>query len=148
MRKHLDVSRFNDISRLPISTSFGGHCAEMLYCGVLGEKWWRNYLHVHSFFEVSFVYSGSGTFRIKEERLAVSRGDTFIARPGEPHEIVSSRKRPLGIYFWAYTLLDTLEPARDSSDRALGELMRLFQATPRVMVRIPALKPLLELMTE
>src|SRR5689334_23341818 len=100
----LDVSAFNDISRLPVAARFGGHHAQMLYCGVLGERWWRNYLHVHSFFELCYVHKGSGTFLINGTTHRVGPRDILIAKPGEPHEMVSSRRQPLGIYFWAYTL--------------------------------------------
>src|SRR5438067_2159198 len=30
----------------------------MVYWGVLGEKWWRNYLHTHSFYEICYVFEG------------------------------------------------------------------------------------------
>ena len=85
MRKSpLEVSRFDDISRLPIAASFGGHRMEFLYCGVLGGTWWRNYLHAHSFLETCHVYAGCGTFRIAGRRHRIARGDTFIAWPGAP----------------------------------------------------------------
>src|SRR5262249_49361208 len=99
-----EVEAFNDISRLPVAARFGGHHAQLLYCGVLGERWWRNSLHVHSFFELCYVFRGSGTFLINGTTHRVGPGDILIAKPGEPHEIVSSRRQPLGIYFWAYTL--------------------------------------------
>src|SRR5690349_15720172 len=81
-RDFFDVSAFNDISRLPVAARFGGHHAQMLYCGVLGERWWRNYLHVHSFFELCYVDKGSGTFLINGTTHRVSPGDILIAKPG------------------------------------------------------------------
>src|SRR5438132_1223127 len=69
-----NVAPFNDISPLPISATFGGHQADLLYCGVLGGKWWRNYLHVHSFVEVCHVYAGRGIFRINDQGQTLSRG--------------------------------------------------------------------------
>src|SRR4029079_18591902 len=95
---------FNEISQLPVSARFGGHQAHFLYCGVLAKKWWRNYLHMHSFFEMCYVFEGSGTFFINVKEYPVAQGDTLIAKPREAHEIISSRRQPLGIYFWAFTL--------------------------------------------
>ena len=147
-----DVSAFNDISRLPVAARFGGHHAQMLYCGVLGERWWRNYLHVHSFFELCHVFKGSGTFLINGTTHRIGAGDTLIAKPGEPHEIVSSRRQPLGIYFWAYTLSALPEPQQgvsaNADDERLAQIVRRFPSTPSPVVRVDALPQVLELMTQ
>jgi AraC family L-rhamnose operon transcriptional activator RhaR len=142
-----DVSAFNDISRLPVAARFGGHHAQMLYCGVLGERWWRNYLHVHSFFELCHVFKGSGTFLINGTTHRVGPGDTLIAKPGEPHEIVSSRRQPLGIYFWAYTLSALPDAQKDDAEDALAQVLRRFPTTPSPVVRVQPLPHVLRLMT-
>ena len=142
---------FNDISRLAVAATVGGVRAELLYCGVLGGKWWRNYLHVHSFVESCYVAGGAGTFSIAGKKHDVSAGDLFIARPGQPHEIVSSRSQPLDIYFWAHTV----EPApavesrsSNRADEAAGELLQLLTtaATPRV--KLPSVEAVLQLMAD
>ena len=145
----LDVEAFNDISRLPVAAQFGGHHAQMLYCGVLGERWWRNYLHVHSFFELCHVHRGAGTFLINGNLHRVGPGDTLVAKPGEPHEIVSSRRQPLGIYFWAYTLGAIPEPQKsDAADESLSRILRRFPATTSPIVRVDSAPAVLRLMTQ
>jgi AraC family L-rhamnose operon transcriptional activator RhaR len=140
---------FNDISHLPVATTVGGVRAQLLYCGVLGGKWWRNYLHVHSFVESCFVAGGAGTFMIEGRKHDLGPGDLFIARPGQPHEIVSSRGDPLEIYFWAHTI-EPVEPRPASrAEQSAGELVQLLAtsaATP--LVATPALEAVLTLMVE
>ena len=142
-----DVSAFNDISRLPVAARFGGHQAQMLYCGVLGERWWRNYLHVHSFFELCYVYKGSGTFFINGSLHRIHPGDTLIAKPGEAHEMVSSRRQPLGIYFWAFTLSALPVAQKSGAEDALAEVIRQFPSTAVPLVRVDSIAPVLRLMT-
>lgn len=109
--------RFVELNQLKTSVKLGGFACEMLNWGFLGERWWRNYLHVHSFFEICCAFDGEGVFRIKGQEFPVRAGDVFAARPSEPHEIVSSESAPLGIYFWAFTLnrreLSSTEPDVD-----------------------------------
>jgi len=97
--------RFLQLSQLPVAVRLGRFDAEILYWGFFEPRWWRNFLHTHSFFEICYAYAGQGVFRMLGVDRKVRAGDLFVARPTEPHEIISSRKRPLGIYFWAYTLL-------------------------------------------
>src|SRR4029453_9410637 len=97
--------------------------------GVLGERWWRNYLHVHSFFELCYVRRGSGTFLINGTLHRVRPGDTLIAKPGEAHEMISSRRQPLGIYFWAYPLTAIPDAQKTDTDEALSEIIRRFSST-------------------
>src|SRR5581483_3581036 len=94
---------FGELSRLSLSVRVGSRRADMLYFGYLGAQWWRNYLHTHSFFEICYSLDGSGVFRLNGQEHAVGRGDLFVARPGEAHEIVSARRDVLKIVFWAFT---------------------------------------------
>jgi AraC family L-rhamnose operon transcriptional activator RhaR len=145
--------RFFELDALHVILRAGSYRAEALYWGVLGQRWWRNYLHAHSFFEACFVYSGSGVFRVNGKQHSVRAGDIFIARPGEMHEIVSSKSRALGIYFWAYSLV----PQRDESQRASGggdpgrSIDSLFEAFARsdcaVAKAVPGIRQTLDLLT-
>jgi AraC-like DNA-binding protein len=144
----VDVSAFNDISRLPVAARFGGHHAQMLYCGVLGERWWRNYLHVHSFFELCYVHKGSGTFLINGTTHRVGPRDILIAKPGEPHEMVSSRRQPLGIYFWAYTLSMLPDAHKTDADDPLFQLLRRFPSNPSRVIKVDSVPHVLQLMTQ
>lgn len=113
---------FSDLNQLKLKLQFEGFSSEILYWGYYnGETWWRNYLHLHSFFEVCYVLKGEGVFRIHEQTFAVSKGDLFIARPNERHEIIASQEDPLGIHFWAYSLVPPSQPKNH-------DLSRLFSA--------------------
>jgi AraC-like DNA-binding protein len=98
-------SRFTELSSLPIAVCVGHHRSEILYWGHFGARWWRNHLHAHSFYEICYAFEGRGTFEVNGQLHDIRPGHVFVAKPGEPHEIISSRKKPLGIYFWAYMLV-------------------------------------------
>ncbi|MGI8827224.1 MAG: helix-turn-helix domain-containing protein [Chloroflexota bacterium] len=108
--------RFVDLSQLRLSPAAGSYTADMLSWGFIEPSRWRNYLHVHSFFEVCYAFAGRGTFRIGGADHEVRAGGTFVAKPGEPHEILSSDDNPLGIYFWAYTLALSSDGRTDAMD--------------------------------
>lgn len=116
--------RFADLAGTKVTFRVGSYRADMLQWGIIAPKWWRNWLHEHSFFEACYAYRGKGTFRILGHEHRVEAGDLFIARPREAHEVVSSRSAPLGIYFWAYSLSPTsaksIVPADDVVDALLG----------------------------
>ncbi len=117
--------RFTELNQLRATVQLGGFMCELLNWGILGERWWRNYLHVHSFFEICCAFDGEGVFRIKGQEFAVRAGDVFVARPSEPHEIVSSESEPLGIYFWAFTMnRRELHSAEPDIDRLLIDFAR------------------------
>src|SRR5690348_4349129 len=119
------VAQFTDLNLLSLSLQCGSFTCELLYWGFFEPRWWRNYLHVHSFFEVCYAYQGRGTFRIHDQTLPVQAGDVFVARPGEAHEIISSQDDPLGIYFWAYTLLsdEKSDPERPGVDVLMASFL-------------------------
>jgi AraC-like DNA-binding protein len=61
----------------------------------------------------------------------------FIAKPGETHEIVSTRgggTKPLGIYFWAFTLVPQPDHAPSDTDRSTDALLEALAAS-RLHVR-------------
>jgi AraC-like DNA-binding protein/mannose-6-phosphate isomerase-like protein (cupin superfamily) len=124
--------RFHELDRLAIQVRAGAFRAESLYWNFLGQRWWRNYLHSHSFFEVCYAVSGQGTFCTDGRRLPVNEGELFIARPGDMHEIISSRKSTLGIYFWAFTLVNVgaTENQRDA-EVSVTRLLEAFTLSER-----------------
>ena len=73
------------------------------------------------------MYQGRGVFRICGEETAVNPYTLFIAKPDEPHEIISSRDDPLGIYFWSFTL-STTGSEKESELDANQDLNKLMQA--------------------
>jgi AraC-like DNA-binding protein len=122
---------FASLNIHPIAVRLGSYRAEMIYWGMLGQKWWRNYLHTHSFYEICFAFEGRGVFRIAGEDKPIQAGDVFVAKPHEAHEIVSNRKEPLGIYFWAHTLVPTSYPERGPADQAIDLLLDQFISAQR-----------------
>jgi AraC family L-rhamnose operon transcriptional activator RhaR len=138
--------RFMQLALLPVAVSLGRFRAEILYWGFFEPKWWRNYLHTHSFFEICYAYTGEGVFRMRGEDQKVRRGDLFIATPGQPHEIISSRKKPLGIYFWAHTLVPGT--TRRSGD-AIDGLLEAFAASTTWVARAPrSIAPTLQMLED
>lgn len=94
----------HQLNQIPIHIQTDDFVAELLWWGIYEDKWWRNYLHVHSFYEICYAFAGRGTFFINDQHHTVQAGDLFIAHPRQYHEIISSEESPLGIYFWSYTL--------------------------------------------
>lgn len=123
--------RFYDLNQLPLSLRLGSYRADFIYWGVLGSRWWRNYPHTHSFFEVCYACGGRGTFRMLDKSYVVRQGDLFLAKPAETHEIVSGRSDPLRIYFWAYTLVPTAGQQMSDADRSIDALMHAFSVSRR-----------------
>nr|MBA3710592.1 AraC family ligand binding domain-containing protein [Planctomycetota bacterium] len=93
--------RFIELARTPVRVTLGSFTAEVLGWGFIGTKPWRNWLHSHTYYEICYAYAGRGRFRMLGVDHAVERGQVFVAKPGEEHEIISSRRDPLGIYFWS-----------------------------------------------
>lgn len=101
MSNHDAIRQLNHI---PVHIQTNDFVADLLWWGMYENEWWRNYLHVHSFYEICYAFAGEGTFFINNIQHPVKAGDIFIARPNDYHEIISSKTKPLGIYFWSYTL--------------------------------------------
>jgi len=99
----------------------------MIYWGFIEPRWWRNYLHSHSFYEICYAFAGEGVFRINDIDHKINSGDLFIARPGEAHEIISSRRRPIGIFFWAFSLAPAIK--RSPETAPIDELLDAFAAS-------------------
>lgn len=133
--KPVDRRRFPELCRVPVSVQLGSYRADLLYWGWLGEKWWRNYLHTHSFFEICFVHEGAGTFEIHGAKHKVRRGDLFIARPNEPHEIISDRKKVLHIYFWGFSLAAHPTTTKSPATAAIDALLKAFATSKRFVSR-------------
>lgn len=121
--------RFTDLNSVPLRLQLSGFSADILHWGFISGEWWRNYLHVHSFFEICYAFSGRGEFKIRGENHEVKAGDVFVAKPDEPHEIIADKKDPLGIYFWSYTLVPPAKRQAGSSD--IDTLLRAFLTTSR-----------------
>ena len=139
--------RFIDLNQLSLSLHVGGFSAEILGWGFFEPRWWRNYLHSHSCFEICYAFAGRGTFRMLDTEYTVRAGDVFVAKPGEPHEIVSSEEEPLGIYFWSHTLLPATQ--RHTAFGGSDALLHAFRTTRQwVSDRVEAMQPTLDLLVE
>ncbi len=98
------ADRFADLTGLLESCAVDGSQVDFLTWGHYRPEYWRNYWHSHSFHEICLAYRGAGRFSSGRARYEVGRGSVFIARPGDVHEIESSRAEPLGIAFWGFTV--------------------------------------------
>jgi hypothetical protein len=124
---------FCNLRHVPIANGLGSYRSVMLYWGLYAPKYWRNYLHTHSFFEVCHACRGRGIFRINGKDHKIRAGDLFIARPGEEHEIVSDRRGGLGIHFWAYSLTR----GRPGESSAVDALLDAFSRSSCEVVAAP-----------
>jgi len=140
------LHRFTELNLLRFSVPLGSYECNILSWGFFEPRWWRNYLHTHSFFEICYAFQGRGTFQMMGQEYAIGAGDLFVAKPAEPHEIISSHDAPLGIYFWSYTLVPA---CAHTENNGLNTLIQAF-LTSRCWVsdRAPAMLRMLELLTE
>ncbi len=138
---------FTDLNKLPISVQLSSYTADFLYWGFFPAEVWRNYLHSHSYFEICYAHQGQGTYRICGQDLPVQKGDIFVAKPGEPHEIISSVDDPLGIYFWSYTLAPS-QNTEQPQQQDIDQLIQFFGQTQSwIRQETTNIPLLLELMT-
>ena len=141
--------RFTDLNSIPLHLNLGGFSADILHWGFIDTQWWRNYLHVHSFFEICYAFAGCGQFVIGGETLLVKKGDVFVAKPDEPHEIIADQMDPLGICFWSYTLVPPATAKRQVSMNDIDTLLRAFMVTSRRLNHdMQPMQATLELLTD
>ncbi|MEM9775422.1 MAG: AraC family transcriptional regulator [Chloroflexota bacterium] len=115
--------KYTDLRSLGLRVEMPGVTSHLLGWGVFEPKWWRNFKHTHSYFEVCFAYAGSGRYYADGEYLDIKENDLFVARPDVLHEIITADGSELGIYFWSFTL--TLQ---QSDEGRQNELVDLFDA--------------------
>jgi AraC family L-rhamnose operon transcriptional activator RhaR len=138
--------RITDLNHLPLSLKLGNTPSNLLNWGFIDAQPWRNYLHTHSCFEVCYAFQGAGIFRIMDTDHQVNAGQVFVARPGEPHEIIANQTDPLGIYFWAYTLNTPAETP--PAPTGIDALLDAFRTTQRWVGEAPSMQPTLDLLVE
>lgn len=114
-----------------------GFMIDFVDWGFYPRRYWRNSLHTHSYHEVCLAWTGEGRFTVDGSDHAVRKGDVFLARPGQVHEIVSSRRRPLGITFWGFTVT----PGPGAAPSSPGWWRGLYDATGPVVSDQPARLP-------
>ena len=122
---------FTELNHLKLELELSGVRAEVLYWGYFdGAEWWRNYLHVHSFFEICYVIKGKGVFKLDGVKFPLEQGHIFIARPDERHEIIACGEDPLGIFFWSYTLV----PSNVQQNALLTNIFDAFASSSDVIL--------------
>ncbi len=147
VRPTVPQQHFTNLNQLTLSLRLGSFRSEILGWGLAEPRWWRNYLHTHSFFEICYAFEGQGLFRINNEDYQVHKGQVLVAKPGETHEIISSESTPLGIYFWSYTLTQRPDRLPESADS--DSLLTAFLTSQCwVSDHTPAMQRTLELLTE
>lgn len=147
----LPRSFFTELNKTSIKLKIGAFKIDLLHWGFIDKsKWWRNYLHVHTYYEICYAFSGSGTFKINNQVYQVRKGDVFVAKPHEEHEIISSHNKPLGIYFWSYTLVPCeVKHSSLSTHDPVDRLLHAFiDSKCWINSLVPGMLPTLELLTE
>jgi len=170
---------YGNLNKLALRFSLGSFSSEIFSWGFIDHtKGWRNYMHVHTFYEVCYAYGGEGTFEIRGTVYPVKAGDVFVAKPSEEHEIISSKTDPLGIFFWSYSLVapgsaealrqtvvveerrsrpapsvlksaPAPQRAAATSNEAVDRLLHAFVDSRRwVSARVPGMQQTIDLLTE
>ena len=140
-------ARFADLNRLTLPIRLGSFTGEILGWDYVQPRWWRNYAHAHSFYEVRYAFQGEATFRIGGAAHEVRAGDLFVARPGEVHEIILSERDPVGLYHWSFALA---APRRSlPASTGVDALLSAFTTTHAWLgPALPAVEPTIEMLTE
>ena len=138
---------FAELNKLALKFNVGAFQCEMLHWGHLASEFWRNFMHVHTFYEICYCYEGTGTFETLDKVHTLHPGEVFVAKPSENHEIIGSKSNPLGVFFWAYTLVPPAVQPR--TDEPLDRLMHAFIASRCwVSSRVPGMHRTLQLIFE
>ena len=150
--KHRDPFRgFQELNSLALKFNVGSFRCELMHWGFLAHNFWRNYMHVHTFYEICYAFEGSGTFETNQTVYTIKPGEVFVAKPREEHEIISSKTNPLGIYFWAYTLVPPPAPAGQpvTHDDPLDRLLHAFiESRKWVSDKVPGMYRTIQLVSE
>lgn len=138
---------YYDLRPLGLRFELANYSGQLLGWGCFEPKPWRNFLHIHSYYELCFVTSGTGLFRVNGRDYFPLTGDLFLARPGDLHEIIASDNDPMGIIFYGFSLL---AGRNDHPDKATSTLLDRFSRSTldRPVVDCPAVGPLLWAFTE
>jgi AraC-like DNA-binding protein/mannose-6-phosphate isomerase-like protein (cupin superfamily) len=123
-------SRLNDAQA---TSQLGAATVRILYWGANPDRCTDAAPHSHSFFEVCYVFRGSGTFTLDGSTHCLKAGQLFVSRPEQVHHIDTSITDPMGIYFWAFTL-DA--PAVQNATQPIDELARGFASSSRTLATI------------
>jgi AraC-like DNA-binding protein len=143
------AQEYANLNKLALKFDLGSFRSELLGWGFIDQtKWWRNYMHVHTYYEVCYAFAGRGTFEMLGKVYPVQAGDVFVAKPREEHEIISSQKDPLGIYFWSYTLVPAAATPSASDDPVDRLLHAFVESKSWVSQRVPGMRRTLELLSE
>jgi len=141
-------ARYGDLNKLALKFNVGSFGCEVLGWGYLAHKWWRNYMHVHSFYEICYCFEGTGTFEMLGKVYTIKPGEVFVAKPREEHEIISSRKDVLGIYFWSYTLVPPTGAPRNGDEPTDRLLHEFIGSTEWVSRRASGMLPTIKLICD
>jgi AraC-like DNA-binding protein/mannose-6-phosphate isomerase-like protein (cupin superfamily) len=138
---------FHELNKLALKFNVGSFQCEILHWGHLAREFWRNFKHVHTYYEICYAYEGTGTFETIDKIHTINPGEVFVAKPSEGHEIIGSKTNPLGIYFWSYTLVPP--PVAPRSEEPIDRLMHAFiDSTCWVSSRVPGMHRTLQLIFE
>lgn len=126
------TNHYYDLRPLYLTCNLDKTAVSILGFGIYAPRWWRNFLHAHSFFELCYVYQGAGIFRHEGIVHRVKTADLFIARPNKQHEIIADEADPLGIYFWAFTLETSVDETT-----SLSALLKQLADRPAAKESLP-----------
>jgi AraC-like DNA-binding protein/quercetin dioxygenase-like cupin family protein len=80
-------------------------------------------VHSHSFWQLDYIYKGSGTIGIAGVEMQTKQGDLFILNPGDVHDFTASKDQPIERIMLKFTLGE--QPSDVRFPNCLGNLTRL-----------------------
>ncbi|MEM7802706.1 MAG: AraC family ligand binding domain-containing protein, partial [Chloroflexota bacterium] len=122
MKGKRETDRHFDLRTYPLTVKLGEYQLRLLGWGVFEPKRWRNFPHLHSFFECCFVYAGSGIYEVDGRKIEMAPQDLCITTPGQVHSMRSADGSDFGIFFWSFTL------SQEKGDQNLTESSSQFTA--------------------
>jgi AraC-like DNA-binding protein/quercetin dioxygenase-like cupin family protein len=138
---------FNRLNGVPAKVNLSGTACRLVYWGLNPDHCNDAKAHAHSFYEVCYAFRGKGSVRVGSRTHGVSKGQLFVTRPDQVHRISSSTDKPMGIYFWAFSLES--EPGMLNDDPGISALLQGFIKSHKT-VAMPGpgrLEPVLELLS-
>lgn len=117
------------LNNQPYSVDLGRTRVEIVYHGYSAQLA-DNQPHRHSSFEVCLVAGGEGNFIVEGRKHPVALNSLFIARPGVRHQIVSTSRPEMELYWIAYQIAQPSNSERGDTEM----LIHRFACSPALVV--------------
>ncbi|MBI4979590.1 MAG: AraC family transcriptional regulator [Spirochaetes bacterium] len=139
------TARDEYLASISLEEQYGRHGIAIqtgAYCAF--DKRTTNMPHMHSYYELCLVTSGSGVYYHGDAVLPLSAGDVFIADPSVRHEITSHTTKDLRLMFVTFTVTSVDAPLSDGfEDQLLDAFLKRHTVCGRGRAQLFHYLPLL-----